>query len=204
MSAGRNGEVMGFTVINGKNRIIILLIAVTILMGSGPAFPQFQGADSKELCCYIIFFPIIYPIDRVRRWYGKGIATYKIGKNTIRFERRSVHSHIDDPSRIGFGELLENTELFVGDRKVAFRRYSYVHFHLNGAVKKGDLLAETDFIIMGASVKIAPGRITFFDDGSFECGTLGESLFFTVDGKKGGHAGLTPICIEKRAAGPGR
>ncbi len=184
--------------------IITLLVAAIVFTGFDTAHPQFRGADSQKLCCYIILFPIIYPIDRLRRWYGKGITTYRIGKNTIRFERRTVQPHPADPSRIGFGELLENTELLVGDRKVAFKRYSYVHFHINGAVREGDLLRETDFIIIDKPVKIAPGRITFFDDGSFECGTLGESLFETVDGKKRGHAALTPICLEKKEMHPGR
>ena len=184
--------------------IITLLVAAIVFAGFDTAHPQFQGADSQKLCCYIALFPIIYPFERLRRWYGSGIATYRIGKNTIRFERRSVHPHHADPSRIGFGELLENTELQVGDRKVAFKKYSYVHFHLNGAVRQGDLLRETDFIIMDKPVKIAPGKITFFDDGSFECGTLGESLLLAGEGGKSGFAAMTPICLERKDTPGGR
>ena len=179
-----------------KNIVIILLTSAIFLTDTRPAFPQFQGANSGELCCYIIFFPIIYPFSKLQRWWGSRPVTYRLGDNTIKFVRRTVFFDLYETSRIVSGELFEDMMLSVGDRKLVFKR-DYMHFHANGAIEKGNMLEMTEFVLMDQPVKIAPGEVTFFDDGIFKSGTLAETVFLMVNGKRIGFAGGSPIHMKK-------
>jgi len=179
-----------------KNIITVLLIFALLVTGKRPAYSQFQGANPTELCCYIVFFPVIYPVTRFQRWWGERPVTRVLGKNRVKLVRRTINYDMYEPSRIRFGELFEDMELFVGERKVLFKQ-NFIYFHANGSIEKGCLLKTTEFLLMNQPVKIAPGETSFYDDGLFQGGTLEETVFFMIDGKKTGFAGGSHVTQNK-------
>jgi len=145
----------------------IASVAVFLILAMGPeqAYPQFQGADSSDLCCALCFFPFKRPLDKFNTWMaeskyerGERIITGRIGENIVSYKRASkVHFmksyHAEPDCRIDYRNmvgitLLKDQDLLVHGKKVKFSRGPVVFYESNGAVCEGVLHEETSLTLI--------------------------------------------------------